>query len=96
MPKLITIDVPELGLHPAALSWLAEMLKTASMRTQIIVATQSTHLIDLMDPADVIVVNHVEGKSQFDRSNLEELNEWLEKYTLGDLVKMNHFAGPQR
>ena len=96
LPSLIVIDEPELGLHPGALSWLAEMLKTASKRTQIIVATQSTHLVDLMDPSDVIVVDQVEGKSQFNRPNLEEYAEWLEKYTLGDLVKMNHFAGPKR
>ena len=96
LPSLIVIDEPELGLHPGALSWLAEMLKTASKRTQVIVATQSTNLIDMMDPADVIVVDQVEGKSQFNRPNLEEYAEWLEKYTLGDLVKMNHFAGPKR
>jgi predicted ATPase len=39
LPPLVLLDEPELGLHPAAIHLLAEMLKAASEKTQLIVAT---------------------------------------------------------
>jgi hypothetical protein len=41
-PSTIIIDEPELGLHPAAISILAELIEAASKNTQVIVATQIT------------------------------------------------------
>src|SRR5574341_1417579 len=43
-PPLIIIDEPELGLHPYALNLLAALIKSASVHSQIIVATQSAPL----------------------------------------------------
>lgn len=40
-PKVIVVDEPELGLHPAAICLLAEMIKTAALDSTVIVATQS-------------------------------------------------------
>ncbi|MFA7578044.1 MAG: AAA family ATPase, partial [Candidatus Muiribacteriota bacterium] len=50
IPKIIIIDEPELGLHPSAIGVLAEMIKTASKTSQIILATQSSRLIDEFSP----------------------------------------------
>jgi hypothetical protein len=45
-PSLLVIDEPELGLHPAWLSVLAQWIKQASEKTQIIFTTHSPDLLD--------------------------------------------------
>ena len=92
-PELILIDEPELGLHPFALTLLAEMLQHASDSRQIIASTQSADLVSELDPEDVLVVDRKEGASTFTRLDRDDLREWLEDYALGDLWKMNIFGG---
>lgn len=46
LPSLLVIDEPELGLHPAWLSVLAQWIKRASEKTQIILTTHSPDLLD--------------------------------------------------
>ena len=71
------------------------MHAAASKGTQIIVATQSNDLICQFEPEEVITVKQVEGETQMGRLNSEELNHWLEDYTLGDLWKQNIVKGGQ-
>ena len=92
-PELILIDEPELGLHPYALTLLAEMLQHASDSRQIIASTQSADLVSELDPEDVVVVDRKEGTSTFTRLDRDDLREWLEEYALGELWKMNIFGG---
>jgi predicted ATPase len=47
-PPLICIEEPELGLHPDALSLVAELLVSASARTQLIVTTHSDALVSAL------------------------------------------------
>lgn len=93
-PSTIIIDEPELGLHPVAINKLASMIRKASSRTQVIVSTQSTNLIDNFDPDDIIVTDRGLGESgtTFRRLTKEELRGWLEEYTLGDLWGKNQFG----
>ncbi len=96
-PELILIDEPELGLHPAALTLLAEMLQHASDSRQVIASTQSPDLLSEFEPEDVVVVNRYEGASTFTRLDGEDLREWMEEYRLGEIWKMNIFGGrPKR
>ena len=92
-PSTLIIDEPELGLHPFAIEILAELLHAASKVMQVIISTQSPALVDFFKPANVVVVNRKKGASQFIRLNLEELNSWLEDYSLGDLWRKNIIAG---
>ena len=92
-PQLILIDEPELGLHPLALTLLAEMIQSASDARQVIVSTQSAELVSQFVPDDVVVVNREGGASVFERLDSEQLSDWLEDYSLGDLWKMNVFGG---
>ncbi len=49
-PSTIVIDEPELGLHPYAIEILAELIQAAAQKTQVIISTQSPHLIDKFKP----------------------------------------------
>jgi predicted ATPase len=93
LPDVIVIDEPELGLHPAALNLVGGMLRSASHHAQVIVATQSAALVDGFAPEDVIVVNRRERASTFERLREEQLKEWLEDYTLGQLWEKNVVGG---
>jgi predicted ATPase len=93
LPAMIIIDEPELGLHPYAIKLLASMLKDTSNFTQILVATQSSTLVDLIEPEDVIVANIEDGSSMFQRLGDEQLREWLSEYSLGQLWEKNIIGG---
>ena len=92
-PSTIIIDEPELGLHPYAIEILAELIKSASKKTQLIISTQSPALVDYFEPEDIIVVNRKNGASVFDRLKKAELSSWLEDYSLGDLWRKNIVTG---
>jgi predicted ATPase len=92
-PSTILLDEPELGLHPYALTLLAELLKKAATKTQVIVSTQSAPLLDNFEAEDVIVVEREDGASTFKRLFSAELEEWLRDYSLGELWEKNIFGG---
>lgn len=92
-PSTIIIDEPELGLHPAAIVILAELIQSASTRTQVIVATQSPALIDQFAIDDIVVVNRREGASSFERLQEKDYSQWLEDYSVGELWTKNVIAG---
>ena len=92
-PLLIVIDEPELGLHPLAISFLAELIKKASCRTQIILSTQSVTLLNQFEPSDILVVDRDKSGSQIKRLNEPELQEWLDEYSLGELWENNYLGG---
>lgn len=90
LPYTIIIDEPELGLHPTAIGYLAEMIQSASEKgCQVIVATQSTDLIDHFSPEDIITVDQINGETQFNRLSSEKLKVWLDDYSIGDLWKQS-------
>lgn len=94
LPNIIIIDEPELGLHPYAIEILVSLLLSAAEKTQILVSTQSESIISLLEPEHVIVVDKDNnGASTFKRLNTEELQEWLDDYTLGELWNKNLFGG---
>jgi predicted ATPase len=95
-PSSIIIDEPELGLHPFAISKLAGMVKSvASKGVQVIIATQSADLVNHFQPEDIITVDQIDGESRFRRLDAENLEEWLDSYSIGDLWQRNIITGGQ-
>lgn len=92
-PAIIVIDEPELGLHPYAISMLADLIKSASERTQVIISTQSPILLDYFEPGEIVVINRKEGHSTFERLEAEQLSEWMEDYSVGELWQKNVVRG---
>ena len=93
LPQTILLDEPELGLHPYAITVLAGMLKSAATKTQVIVSTQSVTLVNQLDPEDIIVVDRKDGQSTFKRPTKEEIEGWLDDYSLGELWEKNLIGG---
>ena len=89
----IVIDEPELGLHPYAISTLADLIKSASERTQVVISTQSPTLLDYFEPEQIIVVNRQDGRSTFERLDPQALTGWLEDYSVGELWQKNVVQG---
>lgn len=95
LPKVIVLDEPELGLHPAAIAELAGMIRVASQHAQVIVATQSTRLVDEFGINDLVVVERDEAnrRSEFKRLDGEALAHWLSRYSLSELWEKNVLGG---
>lgn len=97
-PPTMLFDEPELGLHPYALTLLGGLFRQYASRgvpvsRQAIVSTQSALLLNEFSPEDVIVVERSQGQSSFRRLAAEDLSEWLQEYSLGDLWQKNVLGG---
>lgn len=92
-PSVIIVDEPELGLHPFAISKFAAMARSASVKSQIIVSTQSPLLLDQFEPEEVLVAERENGATVVKRLERPGLSEWLENYSLGELWEKNEFGG---
>ncbi len=86
LTALTLLDGPEVSLHPELLSLLAGLLREASRRTQIIVATHSDRLMRFLTPDEVMTMNTSdEGLTEVAWADELDLEKWLEEYTLDEL-----------
>ena len=94
-PPLVCIEEPELGLHPDIIPGLAELLREASQRCQLIVTTHSDILVDALTetPESVVVCEKEKGQTRMKRLDKAELSHWLEKYRLGELWSSGELGG---
>ena len=97
-PSVVCIEEPDLGLHPDMMPTLAELLRNASERTQLIVTTHSEALVDALSdtPESIVVCEKHEGATRMKRLDPGPLTEWLEKYTLGQLWSSGEIGGNRR
>jgi predicted ATPase len=56
-PTLIAIEEPELAVHPGALGLLVDELRGATARSQVIITTQSSDVVDLLSLDELRVVS---------------------------------------
>ena len=93
-PPLLCIEEPELGLHPDAVGLLADLLVSASGRTQLIVTTHSDALVSgLTDDAGSVLVCEHNGGTQLERIDPEKLKHWLDRYRLGEIWRIGELGG---
>jgi predicted ATPase len=86
LTALTLLDEPEVSLHPELLSLLADQLREASRRTQVMVATHSDTLIRFLEPDEVVVLDSTEdGMTSLTRADGLDLEGWLREYTLDEL-----------
>ncbi|MEG5040551.1 MULTISPECIES: AAA family ATPase [unclassified Microcoleus] len=92
LPSLIVIDEPELGLHVSWMPILAEWIKKAATKTQIIITTHSPDLLDhFTDCLENVLCFYSENRTHFSVKSLskELLEPKLEEgWQLGDLYRV--------
>lgn len=93
LPAVIVLDEPEIGLHPAAIGYLAELMRSVGEDRQVVVATQSPTLLGHFDVEDVVVVNRELGVTSATRLSRQDLEFWLDSYSLPELWDMNVLGG---
>lgn len=93
--SLLCIEEPELGLHPDAMSLMADLLVEASEKTQLIVATHSDVLVsELTEQAEsVLVCDYLENGTTLCRLEAEKLELWLADYRLGEIWRSGKLGG---
>ena len=95
-PRLmVCLEEPELGLHPDILPGLADLLREASERCQLVVTTHSDILVDALTdtPESIVVCEKENGQTQMKRLDKDKLSHWLEKYRLGELWTSGELGG---
>jgi predicted ATPase len=94
-PPLICLEEPELGLHPDILPTIVELLIEASKRSQLIVTTHSDVIISALSdyPESVLVCEREISGTHLRRLEKDQLDEWLQKYRLGELWRMGEIGG---
>ena len=98
LPSLIAIEEPERNLHPAALKEIASILERLSERTQVIITTHSSQLLDAFNPENlsdqlgVLLLQNIPGKGtkvinlEEKRKDREALNGWMSDFGIGSAV----------
>ena len=92
IPALLVIDEPELGLHVSWMPVLAEWIKMASEKTQVIISTHSPDLLDCFTDQieNVRCFSSLDSKHfsihPISKSNLQE--KFDEGWQLGDLYRV--------
>jgi predicted ATPase len=76
------------------LSLLAGLLREASARSQIILATHSDLLVRFLEPEEVLVVDlDEEGGAKLAWADALDLKQWLQEYTLDEIWRMGRMGG---
>ncbi len=87
------IDEPEVSLHPELLQLLADLMREASQRAQLIVATHSDRLIRFLKPKEMLVCDVEDGLTTMTWGDSFDLEKWLVDYSLDQIWAMNLIGG---
>lgn len=84
-PPLVCFEEPENNIHPHALELLMDVLKTASQKRQVLIATHSPYLLNFVDPHSVFVFEKIRGETKVVRASTKrKLKSLLRKVGLGE------------
>lgn len=88
-PSVIAVDEPEIGLHPRMFGIIADLAAEAAERTQVIFATHSPQFLDALGRHNptTTVTSWEDGQTHLSILEAEQLSEWLQRYTLGQLFE---------
>ena len=98
LPPLIAIEEPERNLHPGALTGIANVLDRLSERTQVIITTHSSQLLDAFNPQNlsdslgVLLLRNRPGHGtevinlQDIRGDRAALDGWIADFGIGSAI----------
>lgn len=94
LSTITMIDEPEVSLHPELLGILADLMREAANRTQLVIATHSDRLIRFLKPGEVVVMdNDLDGYTSATWGDKLDLEEWLNEYSLDEVWRMGRMGG---
>ncbi|MCH9036693.1 MAG: AAA family ATPase [Chloroflexi bacterium] len=94
IPGLLCLESPDASLHPYVMEHVAELLKSASRKTQVIVTTHSPYLLDYLPPESIVVVEKVKGKTVLKPvKGRKGVRYAIEKLGAGDAWYSGHLGG---
>lgn len=96
LPRITLIDEPEVSLHPDMLRLLADLMREASARTQLIVATHSDRFVRFLEAGELLVCDRDEaGGMTVSWADAPELDiaAWLDDYSLDQLWNLGRLGG---
>jgi predicted ATPase len=93
LTAITLLDEPEVSLHPELLSLLADLMREASKRTQLIVATHSDRLIRFLKPEEVLAADVENGETKLTWGDSMDLGHWLADYSLDEVWQMGRMGG---
>lgn len=94
LPDVLLLDEPELGLHPAAITLVGDMIKSLSVERQVIVATQSPLLVNAFDLDEILVLELRDGRTEINKLTQDDYRVWLDNsYATGELWLKNLLGG---
>lgn len=93
LPQTIVLDEPELGLHPSAIVHFADLLREKARGRRIVVATQSVTMVNQFSVDELVIASRHEGQTVLERPKADELEAWLDDFTLGQLWEHNVLPG---
>ena len=93
LTAITLIDEPEVSLHPDLLRLLADLMREASKRTQLIIATHSDRLIRFLKPEEVLICDAEDGLMTVTWADKLDLEKWLADYSLDEVWAMNLMGG---
>jgi predicted ATPase len=98
IPSLIAIEEPERNLHPSILQDLASILKRLSQKTQVVITTHSSQLLDCFDISDIssdvsviLVKKNLESGTEavgLDKlsQDCDGLQDWMQDFGIGNAI----------
>ena len=98
LPSLIAIEEPERNLHPAILTDIASVLEQLAERTQVIITTHSSQLLDAFNAQNlcktlaVLLLRNISGRGTEvinianTRQSRAAFDGWIEDFGLGSAI----------
>ncbi len=87
--SFLTLEEPEISLHPGALAVLADVIREASLRRQVIITTQSPDLISRFNADELRVVERVNGATQIGPLDSIQRQAAVDNlFSAGDLLRV--------
>ena len=93
LPDVLLLDEPELGLHPAAIVLIGNMIKSLATERQVVIATQSPLLVDAFSLDEIVVLELRDKRTEFRRLDADDYQIWLDDFTTGELWQKNLIGG---
>jgi len=93
LPAITMIDEPDISLHPKQMRLLVDLMREASSRTRLIIATHSDRFVSFLEPKELLVFDiNEEGETSATHADTLDLERWLDEYRLDELWSMGHLT----